>query len=260
LEVSRQQVEDEAAKLVHLNAQLEESEEKLKELNDSKDKFFSIIGHDLKNPFQAILNLSEILKNEFADLNDEEKLQFIEMIGEASESAHRLLENLLAWSRSQTGRIDFTLEPIQLKKVVANVVHLLLPQAENKHITLIGEISPTIMVNADRNMLDTILRNLTSNAIKFTNQDGTVKILAVEEEDFIQLSVADNGIGLTEIDKNKLFKVGVKNSEIGRSKEKGTGLGLILCKEFVEKHGGKIWVESEINKGTEFKFTIPKVN
>lgn len=260
LEVSRQQVEDEAAKLVQLNVQLEESEEKLKELNDSKDMFFSIIGHDLKNPFQAILNLSEILKNEFTDLNDEEKIQFIEMIGEAAQSAQRLLENLLTWSRSQTGRIDFTLEPLQLKKVVANIVHLLLPQAENKHINLIGEISPAIMVNADRNMLDTIIRNLASNAIKFTNPQGTVRINAEEEEDFVLISVADNGIGLTEADKKKLFKVGVKNSEIGKSKEKGTGLGLILCKEFVEKHGGRIWVESEIDKGTKFKFTISKVN
>lgn len=258
LEVSRQQIEEEAVELIRLNTQLEESEEKLQELNNSKDKFFSIIGHDLKNPFQAISNLSEILKNEFSELNDEEKIQFIEMIIEASQSAYQLLENLLTWSRSQTGRIDFTLEPIQLKLIVSNVVQLLLPQAESKSIILTSNVPPAIIVKADKNMLNTIIRNLTSNAIKFTNPKGSVNINAIELEDSIQISVEDNGIGLTESDIQKLFKVGVKNCEIGRSKEKGTGLGLILCKEFVEKHNGKIWVESEINEGTKMKFTIPK--
>jgi PAS domain S-box-containing protein len=258
LEVSRQQIEEEAVELIRLNTQLEQSEEKLQELNDSKDKFFSIIGHDLKNPFQAITKLSEILKDDFSELDDEEKIQFIEMIIEASQSAYQLLENLLTWSRSQTGRIDFVLETVQLNLIASNVVQLLLPQAESKQIVLSSNITPELAVKADKNMLNTILRNLTSNAIKFTNPGGMVNIIAMEQEDYIQLSVEDSGIGLTEEDMQKLFKVGIKNSEIGRSKEKGTGLGLILCKEFVEKHGGKIWVESEFNKGTKIKFTIPK--
>ena len=139
-----------------------------------------------------------------------------------------------------------------------NVLRLLLAQATNKSISLAADISPVIIVSADKNMLDTILRNLTSNAIKFTNAGGVVRIFAEEKEGFVKISVSDNGLGLSSSDIDKLFKIGVKNIEIGRSAEKGTGLGLILCKEFVEKHGGQIWVESEPNKGSTFHFTMPK--
>jgi PAS domain S-box-containing protein len=258
LEVSSQLIEEEAGKMVALNAQLEESEEKLREINTAKDKLFSIIGHDLKNPFQAIMNLTQILKDEFPELEDEEKLQFIDMIDSASKDAFKLLENLLTWSRSQTGRIEYNPEQLQLKQMIMNVLRLLLAQATNKNISLAADISPVIIVSADKNMLDTILRNLTSNAIKFTNAGGIVHICAEETEGFIKISVSDNGIGLSPSDIDKLFKIGVKNIEIGRSTEKGTGLGLILCKEFVEKHGGQIWVDSQQDKGSTFHFTMPK--
>ncbi len=259
LEVSKEQIEEEAAKMVQINIQLEESEEKLKKLNADKDKLFSIIGHDLKNPFFVISSYAEILNEDYDHLSNDEKLNFIKVIGETSHFAHKLLENLLEWARSQTGKIEYKPEPLQLKKMINNSVQLLSSQAQKKNIKLSAEVNPAFMVNADKNMLDTVLRNLIANAIKFTREDGTVEIFASEAGKNIQITVADTGIGLSDEDKEKLFRIDVNNSEIGNSKEKGTGLGLILCKEFVEKHGGKIWVDSKVGKGSEFKFTIPKI-
>ena len=143
--------------------------------------------------------------------------------------------------------------------MVNTSIQLLNSQASKKNIELVTDINSAYMVNADKNMLDTILRNLVSNAIKFTNVGGMVKVIASEVDEMIQIGVTDTGIGLSEDDLSKLFRIDVQNSQIGTSKEKGTGLGLILCKEFVERHGGRIWVESEIGKGSQFNFTIPKI-
>jgi len=259
LEISKEQIEEEAGKMVQLNVQLERSEEKLQELNASKDKLFSIIGHDLKNPFFVISSYTEILNEDYNELTNEEKINFIRIIGETSRFAHRLLENLLHWARAQTGRIDYIPEGLHLKKMVNTSIQLLNSQASKKEIELVTDVNPAYMVNADKNMLDTVLRNLVSNAIKFTNAGGMVKVVAKEVDDMIQIGVTDTGIGLSEKDISKLFRIDVQNSEIGTSKEKGTGLGLILCKEFVERHGGRIWVESEIGKGSKFNFLIPKI-
>lgn len=259
LEISKEQIEEEAAKMVQINIQLEQSEQKLQELNAAKDKLFSIIGHDLKNPFYVISSFTEILNDDYDNLSNEERLNFIKTIGETSRFAHKLLENLLKWARSQTGRMEYVPEPLQLKKMVNDSIQLLNSQAQKKNIELSAEMNSAYMVNADKNMLDTVLRNLISNAIKFTHELGTVKVFASEFGKYIQITVADSGIGLSDDDKEKLFRIDVNNSEIGCSKEKGTGLGLILCKEFVERHEGKIWVESQFGKGSEFKFTIPKI-
>lgn len=259
LALSRSQIEEEAARYVQINTQLEISEAKLKEANATKDKFFSIIGHDLKNPLFVIQSMSEILETEFDEISSEERLEFIQAIRESSKNAYALLEDLLHWARCQSGRIDFNPEPIHLKQLVSRCINLLEAHAIKKQINLINAIDSTHILMADKFMIDTIIRNLTSNALKFTPEGGTVKIVSNLINDFIEITVEDTGIGLSELDKQKLFRIDVKNSEIGRSKEKGTGLGLILCKEFVEKHGGKIWVESELEKGSKFKFTIPKL-
>jgi len=259
LAVSRAQIEEEAARYIQINIQLEESEAKLKESNATKDKFFSIIGHDLKNPLFVIQSMSEILETEFDEITPEERLEFIRAIRESSKNAFSLLEDLLHWARCQTGRIDYNPEPVHLKQLAAKCISLLEAHAIKKNIHLINAVDATHILLADKFMVETVIRNLTSNALKFTPEGGTVKINSKPVDNFIQISVEDTGIGLSESDKQKLFRIDVKNSEIGRSKEKGTGLGLILCKEFVEKHGGKIWVESELEKGSQFIFTIPKL-
>jgi len=259
LAVSRAQIEEEAARYIQINIQLEESEAKLKESNATKDKFFSIIGHDLKNPLFVIQSMSEILETEFDEITPEERLEFIRAIRESSKNAFSLLEDLLHWARCQTGRIDYNPEPVHLKQLAAKCISLLEAHAIKKNIHLINAVDATHILLADKFMVETVIRNLTSNALKFTPEGGTIKINSKPVDDFIQISVEDTGIGLSESDKQKLFRIDVKNSEIGRSKEKGTGLGLILCKEFIEKHGGKIWVESELEKGSQFIFTIPKL-
>lgn len=260
LALSRTQIEEEAGKYVQLNAQLAESEEKLQELNATKDKFFSIIGHDLKNPLFVIQSMSEILETEFNEITDDEKISFIKAVNDSSKSAFNLLEDLLHWARCQSGRIDYDPKPLHVRKLVLNLILLVEAQALKKNINLVSEVNPSHIINADKLMIDTILRNLVSNAIKFTNEGGVVKVTSAELDNFVQLTVADSGIGLSEEDQKKLFRIEVKNCEIGKSKEKGTGLGLILCKEFVEKHGGRIWVESEIGIGSKFNFTLPRMN
>lgn len=259
LAISRAQIEEEAARYIQLNIQLEESEQKLKESNDTKDKFFSIIGHDLKNPLFVIQSMSEILETEFDEISPDERMDFIRAIRDSSKNAFTLLEDLLHWARCQTGKIDYNPEPVHLKQLASKCSSLLESHAIKKNIKLINAVDPTHILLADKFMVETVIRNLTSNALKFTPEGGTVKINSILVEDYVQISVEDTGIGLSETDKQKLFRIDVKNSEIGRSKEKGTGLGLILCKEFVEKHGGRIWVESELEKGSQFIFTIPKL-
>ena len=260
LAMSRAQIEDEAAKYIQLNNQLEVSEEKLKDSNATKDKFFSIIGHDLKNPLFVIQSMSEILETEFNETTIEEKMEFIKAIRESSKNAFALLEDLLHWARCQSGRIDYNPEPIHPKQIASKCINLLEAHALNKNLSLVNSVDATLIAFADKFMVETVIRNLTSNAIKFTPTGGTVKITGKVIGDFIQLGIEDTGIGLSENDIQKLFRIDVKNTEIGKSKEKGTGLGLILCKEFVEKHNGKIWVESELEKGSKFIFTIPKLS
>jgi len=173
--------------------------------------------------------------------------------------ANKLLENLLHWARSQTGKIEYKPEPINLRKLSFESIELLKSQALKKSIDLSSKIDPLIEVNADRNMLETIIRNLVSNALKFTPENGKVRVTSADLGNMVEVSVVDSGIGMSQEDVKKLFRIDVKNSEIGKSKEKGTGLGLILCKEFVERHGGIIWVESELEHGSKFNFTLPKL-
>lgn len=243
--------------IASINAEIELKNNTLEELNATKDKFFSIIAHDLKNSFNGILGASKLLVSSPGKFNHEETMDYVDMIHTSSQNAYKLLENLLEWSMSQTGRIDYKPQEIELKKIVTENANIWGDQARAKNISIGSDIPGRIIVFADKNMLNTILRNLVTNAIKFTPRGGTITITAALKNNEVEIAVCDTGIGMNESTKNKLFRINEKTSIPGTEQEPGTGLGLILCKEFVEKHDGKIWVESELGKGSEFKFALP---
>ncbi len=230
----------------------------MRELNATKDKFFSIIAHDLKNPLSAFTGVANFLIEQFSELSHEEIKEFLDDVHCSAKQLYELLENLLVWSRSQRGLIQYNPMRIDISKIIRNNIELVKMNADAKQISLISEIKTNKFANSDPNMLNTILRNLITNAIKFTRIKGKI-IINVEDYDnnYLQISVIDNGVGISENDLIKLFKMDVSFSTEGTGNERGTGLGLILCKEFVEKHEGKIWVESKIGIGSKFIFTIP---
>ena len=231
--------------------------DKLKLLNSTKDKFFSIIAHDLKNPFNSIAGFTDLMieNNEIYDAA--KRLKFLKIIKGSTAKVSSLLDNLLIWASSQSGNLKFNPKNINLAQQVTGVVSFLEIQAINKDISILNKVEKNIFVKADHNMLDTILRNLISNAIKFTQPKGEIQIYASLKNDFAEITVKDNGVGMTEAEIAAIFSVNEISSSLGTSNEQGSGLGLILCKDFVESHGGKIWVESVVNEGSEFKFTLP---
>ncbi len=229
----------------------------LKELNAAKDKFFSIIAHDLKNPFSVLLSVTEALLEGFRQMSDEEKNIAIQRIHKSANLLFNLLDNLLQWSMAQTGRLTFHPEKADLRTIVYGTVSLLRMNAENKHINLSTDIPDQSYVHADVDMIKTVVRNLLTNAIKFNAEGGKVEVTAKKKKGYYEISVSDSGIGLSKEDQEKLFRIDVKNKTIGTSKEKGTGLGLILSKEYIEKNGGSIRVESKPGKGSSFIFTLP---
>ena len=239
------------------SVQLKKYSEKLKEANRTKDKFFSIIAHDLKSPFQGLLGYSQILSDDYSTLSEEEKLFFIKNIDAISKNAYLLLEDLLTWSRLQTGKMEVNLKIFNLVEYINPTISLLSQTALNKEIKLNSFLDNKINVKADQNMLSTIIRNLISNAIKFTNNGGEISISSKPVENFVEINVADNGLGITKDKLDKLFTMDSNITTKGTANEEGTGLGLLLCKEMVEKQGGSIRVESEIGKGSKFIFTIP---
>ncbi len=257
LQFNKELVEENAREVMELNNKLMESEAQLKELNANKDKFFSIISHDLKSPFTSLLGFSEYLVEDLDDLSQDEIKEFATNIHKAAKNVFNLLENLLQWSRIQTGRIKFSPTQFSLTELTESIIALYLVNAAKKKIKLVNELNVELNVFADKFMIDTVIRNLISNAIKFTKVGGEIKLIVKNEKDFIKVSVKDNGVGMKDEIKSKLFKIDEHVTTKGTDQEKGTGLGLILCKEFVEKNGGKIWVESEVGKGSEFIFTIP---
>jgi len=228
----------------------------LEDLNHTKDKFFSIIAHDLKNPFFNILGFSELLMLNVGIYSHDKTKEYLKIINDSSNQAYELLENLLLWSRSQTGNIDFKPEKLNLKDIIVDTINLVRPQASAKGIIIESEISNDVYLSADRNMISTIMRNLLSNAIKFTPRNGRVSIDVKLLTIGVEIAVSDTGVGIPEKDIDRIFKVEEKISTAGTEKEKGTGLGLVLCREFIEKHGGKIWAESEVGKGSSFIFTL----
>jgi signal transduction histidine kinase len=243
--------------LIENNEELNRSKEELQKLNTTKDKFFSIIAHDLRNPIGAVKNISEVLVTNYNDFDDKEKREFIEEMAISLSSISKLLENLLTWSRSQRGIIHYNPEDFNLNLLIQNNIKILENWAQDKKVKLINSVDRSLIIIADTEMVNTVLRNLISNGIKYTQENGYVKISAIRMKDHIEISVQDNGIGIPENIKNELFKAKSFSSRLGTNNEQGTGLGLILSKEFVEKHGGIIGVESAEYKGTRFYFTIP---
>ena len=258
LRESQKIIIDDSKSLLDLNSKLLDSQDKLSNLNKTKDKFFSIIAHDLKNPIGSFKQLTEALSEDLHKMQKEEIKEYIGLMKKNARQLFELLENLLTWSRSQRDTIDFNPVDVNLTNIVENVISTLNLQAENKMITLKNEVDPEHNLMADVNMLVTVLRNLISNAIKFTPENGHVLISSKEKENTIITSIEDNGVGIPGKRLDDLFNPGCNGSTKGTAKEGGTGLGLILCKEFVEKNGGKIWVESSENKGSTFSFSLPK--
>lgn len=240
------------------NRLLKESEEDLKILNATKDKFFSIIAHDLRNPFNALHGLAQYLFENYSDFSENEVKESLEIIYNSADDLLELLENLLHWSRTQRGVMQFSPIDIDLAKIINKIFNQLKMNADKKKINLINEIPAEYIIVADLDMLTVIIRNLVSNAIKFSNKNSFIRISNKDTNDFAEISVMDNGVGISKENIKKLFRIDIHHSTSGTSEEQGSGLGLILCREFVEKHGGKIWVESEKNKGSTFKFTISK--
>jgi len=239
--------------------ELQEKNKQLLASNSSKDKFFSIIAHDLRNPFHTLMGFSDVLIHNLENYSLDDAREILNMIYSTSKKGSDLLENLLLWSRTETGRMPYEPISINLSAIVESNILFMEAQGQMKNIRITKEIDPSILVMADENMLNTILRNLISNAIKFTYENGLIVVKASVVKPNAEISVCDNGVGISEENRNKLFQFETNISTQGTSSESGTGLGLILCKEFVEKHGGKIWVESEKNKGSEFKFTLPTI-
>ena len=236
-----------------------ESETKLRESNNTKDKFFSIIAHDLKNPFNSLIGFSEILLKNHSKYDEKKRTKIITAIHNSSKSTHKLLENLLTWSSSQSGKIKYLPEKINLKSLIYEMVGVQQMMANKKDMQISENILENEVVFADRNLIDTILRNLISNAIKFTKAGGAINISSAKKanSNFIEISITDTGVGMSQSQIDDLFRIDKNTSTEGTEEETGTGLGLILCKEFIEKHGGKIRVESEVDKGSSFIFTIP---
>jgi len=246
------------SELKQKNKLLKKQTEELNEVNATKDKFFSIIAHDLKNPFTTILGFSDLLKTNYDTYAENEKKNMINLISESSENIYQLLENLLKWSRSQRGTIEFCPEQTQLKTIQEKVFALLRQNAVQKNIQLISQLEDeSLEIYADPQMLETIIRNLVSNAIKFTKTGGQIKVSAKKINGSVVINVSDTGIGIPPQVINRLFNIDSNYSTVGTNNEKGSGLGLILVKEFVSKHNGQIQVESEPGKGSTFSITMP---
>ncbi len=249
-------------KFVHNNytyerLKAEKSEIRLHQLNADKDRFISILGHDLKNPFNNILGFSEILTNEIDSLNKGEIKDIALNINKSAQITSKLLEDILMWARTQQGSILFNPQKLNLEDICINLIEVHSPGAYAKGITISYTKKEKIYVSADKDMLNTILINLVSNAIKFTRNGGVVNISIERKDSSAVVSVSDNGIGIQSKNIAKLFDISEVLTTKGTEGESGTGLGLLLCKEFVKKHGGEIWVESEVGIGSNFKFTLP---
>ncbi len=261
LQKSELEVLREARTLAKTNEKLFESEIKLKQINDSKDKFFSIIAHDLRGPFSGFIGLSELMEKEYNNLDSEAIARISKSMSKSAKQLFNLLENLLEWSKAQMGRMEFNPVTIDIYDFASRLSGLYMETALQKDIDLIVDLDRDTFIAADSYMLNTILRNLVSNALKFTPIGGKVVLTAANHNNNrIRISVADNGVGMDEEAMEKIFRMDAKYSTAGTENERGTGLGLLLCMELIELNGGKIWVDSEVGKGSEFHFTLPKAS
>lgn len=246
---------------VKISKEIQLRNEQLTQLNAEKDKFFSIIAHDLKSPFTGLLGLTELMVESSDSFTKEEFVEYSKSINKASKKLYKLLENLLEWAQVQRGTITFTPMNLDLAQIVGQSIDIIYQRALQKKITIINEITSPQKVYIDEKMTQTVLRNLLSNAVKFTKSGGRVFIKAESlDEKRLRVSIEDTGVGIPKEDIERLFRIEQKVCSLGTEGESSTGLGLLLCKEFVEMHGGRIWVESEMGKGSKFSFTINKAN
>lgn len=239
-------------------SKLNAANEELLKANQDKDKFLKILAHDLKNPMFAISGFSDLLIKNFRKYDESTIEKQLGIINTTTKKTYDLLEELLLWTRSQSGKIPFEPRTVQLKKVCDDVLSLLNESAATKQIEIIPEIDAGLELHADVDMLRTILRNLISNAIKFTHENGQIILRAEQQDTDMIITVSDNGIGMSQEVVSRLWQIAELYTSPGTKGEKGTGLGLMLCKEFVEKHNGRIWVESEVGKGSDFKIALPR--
>ncbi len=244
--------------------ELSDTKERLETINSEKDKFFSIIAHDLKSPFSGFLGLTKMMAEQIQDLTMKELHEFATTMQTSASNLYKLLENLLEWSRMQGGNVDFNPEYCKLSLLVDKNIEIINERAKQKNIEIISTINEHTDIFADVPMLNTVLRNLLSNAVKFTPIGGRIEIGTASDGLHLQggahldfaIYIKDSGIGMTEDIIRKLFRIDQKVSRPGTEGESSTGLGLLLCKEFIEKHGGKIWVESQVGNGSTFYFTL----
>lgn len=238
-------------------SQLEAQQVQLKELNASKDKFFSIIAHDLRVPFTGLLGITDFIIKNLEDFSQGEVKENLVSLKEVAEAVYGLLENLLAWSRLQRGVMEYKPKNIALHEIANLNMRLFATNAEQKQIALINKIPQGALAYADQHMVDTVLRNLLSNALKFTDKGGKIRVSAQKNGTHIDVEVADTGVGIPQKDIPQLFRIDIKYTNAGTAGEEGTGLGLVLCKDLVEKNNGRIWVESKIGQGTRFTVRLP---
>jgi PAS domain S-box-containing protein len=236
--------------------ELHESKNHLAELNKTKDKLFSIIAHDLRAPFNSILGFSELLIEDIEKFDLSESKEQLQLINGTTKNTLVLLDNLLSWAKSQTGQLLYEPNRILLSAIIEESMENSMSMAKSKDITIKHFQADKIEVFGNENMLGSIFRNLISNAIKFSHSGSKINIYAIVKENNVEVCIADNGVGMNSESLEKLFKSAITTSK-GTAEEKGSGLGLLLCKEFIEKHGGKIWAESHLGKGSKFKFTLP---
>ena len=267
IKIKNKALEEQKQNIIEINQEINIKNDELEEINNTKDKFFSIIAHDLKNPFNSMLGLSDLLIEDYDDLDTVEQKEMIVIINKELQKSYNLLENLLLWAREQRGVLRFNLKKENLHLLCNQTIEELSQQISNKSINLTNKIPENIFVNADKNMILIILRNLISNAIKFTEKNGRIEIgcenmletrhALSQQNTLIEIYVKDTGVGITKEKQEELFDITKNTITKGTDNEAGTGLGLIICKEFIEKHGGKIRVESETGKGSIFWFSIP---
>jgi signal transduction histidine kinase len=237
--------------------ELDKQKKELEELNATKDKFFTIIAHDLKNPFNTVIGLSELLVERFETYDSKKIKEFVKQIHKFSNNAFNLLEDLLEWAKSQTGRMEVKLSKTDLFELAVENINLFRATAQEKGVNLLFNVDIGTYAVIDKNMISTVLRNLVSNAIKFTKEGGKINIETNKINNFIEVSVSDTGVGISEENRKRIFEIDNNISTLGTNDEVGTGLGLIIVREFVEKNGGTIKVESTEGVGSCFSFKIP---
>ncbi len=269
--LSKGEAEGEELQKMDANSRLEEMEErnaslenlivqnttKLAEVVESNRKFVSIIGHDLRGPLCTIFSVLEMLKDGLGEYNIQDMTRYLAMATNSANKTISLLDNLLTWSATQNIEKNYNPVRINLSELIDEEIENEFISATQKQIVIFNSINPDFRVVADNQMLRSVIRNLISNAIKFSNPGGEVTLSATEQQKFVEIQVEDNGTGISEEDQKALFIPDIRHSTPGTKNEQGTGLGLIICKEFIERHGGSIVVESESGKGSIFKFTLP---